>query len=123
MGVAIQYPACDQVREANELRRQGIIISLGGVRSVWLRHDLETFKNRLKALEGKVALEGMILTDSQLASLEKAQSDREWLYDLANEDCSSLAALARDKVAGEFTLVALSHNLLKLWRGGLAPTG
>lgn len=123
MGVAIQYPACDQVREANELRRQGIIISLGGVRSVWLRHDLETFKNRLKALEAKVALEGMILTDSQLASLEKAQSDREWLYDLANEDCSSLAALARDKVAGEFTLVALSHNLLKLWRGGLAPTG
>ena len=29
-----------------------------------------------------------------------------------------------DKVAGEeFTLIALTHNLLKLWRAGLAPTG
>jgi len=28
-----------------------------------------------------------------------------------------------DKVAGEFTLVALTHNLLKLWRAGLATTG
>jgi|TARA_B100002003_G_scaffold70398_1_gene65706 transposase len=28
-----------------------------------------------------------------------------------------------DNVAGEFTLVALTHNLLKLWRAGLAPTG
>lgn len=27
------------------------------------------------------------------------------------------------KVAGEFTLVALTHNILKLWRAGLAPTG
>jgi hypothetical protein len=26
------------------------------------------------------------------------------------------------KVAAEFTLVALTHNLLKLWRAGLAPT-
>ncbi len=28
-----------------------------------------------------------------------------------------------DKVAGEFTLVVLTHNLLKLWRTGLVPTG
>ncbi len=28
-----------------------------------------------------------------------------------------------DKVAGEFTLVALTHNILKLWRASLAPTG
>ena len=26
------------------------------------------------------------------------------------------------KVSGEFTLIALTHNLLKLWRAGLAPT-
>ncbi len=28
-----------------------------------------------------------------------------------------------DKVAGEFTLVALTHNILKLWRTSLASAG
>lgn len=51
---------------STELRKQGVFISGSGVRSVWLRHDLENFKKRLKALEEKVSREGIELTDTQL---------------------------------------------------------
>jgi hypothetical protein len=56
--IAVQYPAYGQLRAANKLRKEGIIIYPGGVRSVWLRHDLETFKKRLKVLEAEVAQAG-----------------------------------------------------------------
>lgn len=77
VNIAVEFPAFGQERTANELRKQGIIISGGGVRSVWIRHDLENFKKRLKALEAKVANDGIILTDMQLAALEKAKNKRE----------------------------------------------
>jgi transposase InsO family protein len=74
---AIEYPAHGQVRTSNELRKQGIFVSASGVRSIWLRHDLENFKKRLKALDAKVAEEGIILTDAQIAALEKKKLDDE----------------------------------------------
>ena len=63
---AVEYPAHGQLRSSNELRKQGIFVSASGVRSVWVRHKLANFKDRLKALEAKVAAEGIILTESQL---------------------------------------------------------
>ena len=47
--MAIEHPAYGQERAMNELRKKGVIISAGGVRSVWKRHDLETFRKRLKS--------------------------------------------------------------------------
>lgn len=74
--IAYDFPAYGQLRASNELIKQGIHISPGGVRSIWLRNDLETFKKRLKALEAKVAQDGVILTESQLAAMEKAREEK-----------------------------------------------
>jgi len=72
---AIDFPAHGQHRTSNELRKRGVFVSGSGVRSIWLRHKLENFKCRLKALEAKVANEGIALSDEQIAALERKHED------------------------------------------------
>jgi len=76
--MAIENPAYGQVRVANELTKRGQFVSPTGVRSVWLRHDLQTFARRLKALEARLEQnQGMVLTEQQVRAMEKAKQEKE----------------------------------------------
>ncbi len=75
LAYATEQPAHGQVRTSNELRQRGIFVSPSGVRSIWLRNDLASFKQRLAALEKQVAEQGILLTDAQVAALERKQDD------------------------------------------------
>lgn len=89
---AIEKPAYGQLRVSNELKKEGIFISPGGVRSVWMRQDLETFKKRLKALEAKMAQEKFILTEEQLQAFEKRKEEKEALGEIETEHPGYLVA-------------------------------
>jgi transposase InsO family protein len=83
--MAFDFPAFGQARASNELRKQGVFISAGGIRSVWLRHDLEVFDKRLKSLEARIAREGLILTEAQVIAMERKKEKREAFGEIETE--------------------------------------
>lgn len=72
---AVEQPAHGQVRARNELRKLGVFVSPSGVRSIWLCHELASFKQRLVALEKQAAATGAVLTEAQVVALEKKAED------------------------------------------------
>jgi len=74
---SLQYPTHGQVRTANELKKSGIQISAGGVRSIWMRHNLQVKSLRLKRLEQWAVENTEVLTESQVKALEDAKEARE----------------------------------------------
>jgi transposase InsO family protein len=77
LGYSLQFPTHGQVRTANELKQQGIMVSAGGVRSIWLRHNLQLKSLRLKRLEAWAAENTNILTEAQVKALEEAKEEKE----------------------------------------------
>jgi len=90
--MAFDYPAYGQSRACNELRKKGIFISAAGVRCVWQRHDLEIFPKRLKALEDRVAKDGLILTEAQVIALERKREKQEAHGEIETEHPGYLVA-------------------------------
>ena len=92
LAMAIDDPSLGQKRVSDVLRQRGIFISPGGVRSVWLRHGLETFAKRLKALEEHVARTGEVLTEAQLKAMDKAKEEKVAQGEIETEHIGYLGA-------------------------------
>jgi transposase InsO family protein len=75
LAYSLDHPTHGQQRVANELRMKDIQVSPAGVRGVWLRHGLETRHTRLLRLEKQLADDTFVLSEEQIALLERHSVD------------------------------------------------
>ena len=73
--VALEHPTRGQQRVANDLRLEGFEVSPGGVRNVWLRHEIETRHKRLLRLEAAAQGDTIVLSEEQMQLLERHSVD------------------------------------------------
>ncbi len=73
---SLEFPTQGQARAANELKKKGILVSAGGMRSIWMRHNLQVKSLRLKRLEAWAAENTNILTESQVQALEQVKEEQ-----------------------------------------------
>jgi transposase InsO family protein len=92
LAITLEDPSLGQKRVSDMLRRRGIFVSAAGVRCVWLRHNLERFQKRLKALEVHVAKAGSVLTESQMKAMERAKEEKISLGEIETEHVGYLGA-------------------------------
>jgi len=72
---ALDFPTHGAQRVANELRLQDMQVSPSGVRSVWIRHELQTRHQRLMRLEREAQGDTFVLSEKQIALLERHSVD------------------------------------------------
>ncbi len=72
---ALDRPTHRSDRVSNELRMQGVNVGATGVRGVWSRHNLETRTKRLLRLEREMQENAFVLSETQIALLERHSVD------------------------------------------------
>jgi transposase InsO family protein len=72
---SLQFPTQGPQRVANQLRLENVNVSAGGVRGVWLRHEIETRHRRLLWLERKAREQTFQLSEAQIRLLERHSSE------------------------------------------------
>ncbi|GIU29997.1 helix-turn-helix domain-containing protein [Shewanella schlegeliana] len=97
--IALDYPNYGQAKVAELLTARGCCISASGVRTIWLRHNLETKKNRLLALHTKLQQDQLLKPNEhhieQIYKLAPNDSNFECLYpgDICVQDTYDLGVI------------------------------
>lgn len=72
IGLSLKHPAWGPLHISDQLRLEGVSVSPGTVRNIWLKEDMETRYKRLLRLEEDSNGQDIELTEEQIKLLEKA---------------------------------------------------
>jgi transposase InsO family protein len=72
LSLSIAHPSWGQARVSDQLRLEGISVSPGTVRNIWIKEGLETRYKRILRLEEERAGADIDLTEEQIRLIEKA---------------------------------------------------